>query len=204
MPKARRKLRDKFRMKSWYPIFSPSYFGETQIGLSPCDDPSKLIGRIIETTLYDITGDFPQQYIKLYFQIVDVKDKKAKTIFKRHEYSRDYLRSLVRRGSTRVDGIFNVTTKDGYRLRVSVVAFTVLRIKSSQEDRIRLVMQKIIAEKGENLTFDQFAQEAVLGKIASDIYNEAKKIAPLRHVGVRKSKLLSFPSIEKVEAKARS
>jgi len=31
----------------------------------------------------------------------------------------------------------------------------------------------------------------VLGKIASDIYNEAKKIAPLRHVGVRKSKLLN-------------
>jgi ribosomal protein S3AE len=29
----------------------------------------------------------------------------------------------------------------------------------------------------------------VLGKIASDIYNEAKKIAPLRHVGVKKSKL---------------
>jgi len=32
-----------------------------------------------------------------------------------------------------------------------------------------------------------------LGKIASDIYNEAKKIAPLRHVGIRKSKLLSKP-----------
>jgi len=40
------------------------------------------------------------------------------------------------------------------------------------------------------LTIDQFAQEMVLGKIASDIYNEAKKIAPLRHVGIRKSKLV--------------
>jgi len=37
---------------------------------------------------------------------------------------------------------------------------------------------------------DQFVQEMVLGKIASDIYNEARKIVPLRHVGVRKSKLL--------------
>jgi len=35
--------------------------------------------------------------------------------------------------------------------------------------------------------------EAVLGKLGSDIYNLAKKIAPLRHVGVRKSKLLSIP-----------
>jgi ribosomal protein S3AE len=37
---------------------------------------------------------------------------------------------------------------------------------------------------------DQFVQEMVLGKIASDIYNEARKVVPLRHVGVRKSKLL--------------
>jgi small subunit ribosomal protein S3Ae len=50
-------------------------------------------------------------------------------------------------------------------------------------------MDKIIKEKASMLTLDQFAQEMVLGKIASDIYNEAKKIAPLRHVGIRRSKL---------------
>ena len=52
-------------------------------------------------------------------------------------------------------------------------------------------MEKIIREKASTLTLDQLAQEMVLGKVASDIYNEAKKIAPLRHVGVRKSKLLN-------------
>ena len=40
---------------------------------------------------------------------------------------------------------------------------------------------------------DQFVQEMVLGKIASDIYNQAKEVAPLRHVGIRKSKLLAAP-----------
>jgi small subunit ribosomal protein S3Ae len=53
-------------------------------------------------------------------------------------------------------------------------------------------MDKIIKQKALALTLDQFAQEIVLGKIASDIYNEAKKIAPLRHVGIRKSKLASL------------
>jgi ribosomal protein S3AE len=33
----------------------------------------------------------------------------------------------------------------------------------------------------------------VLGKIASDIYNQAKQVAPLRHVGIRKSKLVAAP-----------
>jgi small subunit ribosomal protein S3Ae len=52
-------------------------------------------------------------------------------------------------------------------------------------------MDKIIKEKAAALTMDQFAQEIVLGKIASDIYNEAKKIAPLRHVGIRGSKVIT-------------
>jgi ribosomal protein S3AE len=34
----------------------------------------------------------------------------------------------------------------------------------------------------------------VLGKIASDIYNQAKLVAPLRHVGIRKSKLIAAPA----------
>ena len=177
-------------------MVSPPYFGNVELGLVPASDPSKLIGRVVESTLYDITNDFSHQYLKMYFQITEVDGKTAKTIFKGHEYSRDYLRSLVRRRTTRVDGIFNVTTRDGYKLRVSVCAFTLSRIKTSQEEAIRKIMQKIVEEKASQLTYDQFVQEAVLGKIASDIYNEAKKIAPLRHVGVRKTKLLYRPTEE--------
>ncbi len=189
----RRRVRDKWRSKRWYTVVSPSYFGSVELGSVPADDPQKLIGRVVESTLYDITDDFAHQYMKMRFQVIGVDGRRALTIFKGHEYSRDYLRSLVRRRTTRVDGIFNVTTKDNYKLRVSACAFTLSRIKTSQERAIRAVMKKIIEEKANNLTFDQFVQEAVLGKIASDIYNEAKKITALRHVGVRKSKVLSYP-----------
>ena len=54
-------------------------------------------------------------------------------------------------------------------------------------------MKQIIEERANALNYDQLTHEAVLGKLGSDIYNLAKKIAPLRHVGVRKSKLLSIP-----------
>ena len=188
---SRRRIRDKWRSKAWYTVVAPPYFGNVELGSVPADEPEKLIGRVIDSTLYDVTNDFAHQYLKMYFQIVEVDGKTAKTVFKGHEYSRDYLRSLVRRRTTKVDGVFNVTTKDGYKLRVAVAAFTLSRIRTSQEKEIRAIMEKIIKGKASALTLDQFAQEMVLGKIASDIYNEAKKIAPLRHVGVRKSKLLT-------------
>ena len=192
---SKRRVRDKWRGKDWYTVTSPPYFGHTELGAIPTDDPDKLVGRVMDATLYDLTNDFAHQYLKMYFQVLKVEGKTAHTVFKGHEYSRDYLRSLVRRRTTRVDQILDVTTKDGYKLRVAVCAFTLARIKTTQERAIRAIMKRIVEEKAAMLTFDQFVQEMVLGKIASDVYNEAKKIAPLRHVGIRKSRLLAQPPI---------
>jgi small subunit ribosomal protein S3Ae len=187
-------VRDKWRGKAWYMVVAPPFFGNVELGAVPAEEQERLIGRVVEATLYDITGDFSHQYLKMFFQINEIDGKTARTLFKGHEYSRDYLRSLVRRRTTKVDGLFNLTTKDGYKLRVAVSALTLSRIKTSQEKIIRNMMVKIISEKAAALTVDQFVQEMVLGKIASDVYNEAKKVAPLRHVGIRKSKLVAQPA----------
>ena len=187
-------VRDKWRGKAWYMIVAPPFFGNIEIGSVPAEEQNQLLGRVVEATLYDITGDFSHMYLKMFFQVNEFEGKTAKTLFKGHEYSRDYLRSLVRRRTTKVDGLFNVTTKEGYKLRVAVSALTLSRIKTSQEKIIRNLMKRIINEKASTLTLDQFVQEMVLGKIASDVYNEAKKVAPLRHVGIRKSKLVTQPA----------
>jgi len=187
-------MRDKWRSKSWYNVVAPSFFGNIDLGAVPAETADQLIGRVVEATLYDITGDFSHHYLKMFFQISVMDGKTAKTLFKGHEYSRDYLRSLVRRRTTKVDGLFNLTTKDGFKLRIAVSALTLSRIRTSQEKIIRTIMIRIIKEKAAALTMDQFVQEMVLGKIASDIYNESKQVAPLRHVGIRKSKLIVAPA----------
>jgi len=189
----KKRVRDKWRSKDWFSVVAPQYFGATELGSVPADESSRLIGRVVDATLYDLTNDFAHQYLKMYFQVSDIEGKVARTIFKGHEYSRDYLRSLVRRKTTRIDMLQNVTTKDDYKVRLAVCAFTLTRIRTTQEQAIRGIMKGIVDEKAKTLTFDQFVQEVVLGKIASDIYNEAKKVAPMRHVGIRKSKLIAQP-----------
>jgi small subunit ribosomal protein S3Ae len=189
-----KRVRDKWRGKAWYMVVAPPFFGNVELGALPAEEPEQLIGRVVEATLYDITSDFSHQYLKMFFQINEIEGKTARTLFKGHEYSRDYLRSLVRRRTTKVDGLFNLTTKEGYKLRVAVSALTLSRIRTSQEKLIRNMMEKTVNEKAAALTLDQFVQEMVLGKIASDVYNKAKKVAPLRHVGIRKSKLIEQPA----------
>ncbi len=195
-------VRDKWRGKGWYMVVAPSFFGNVELGSVPAQEEKQLIGRVVEATLYDITSDFSHHYLKMFFQINELDGKTAKTLFKGHEYSRDYLRSLVRRRTTKVDSLINLTTKDGFKLRIAVSALTLSRIKTSQEKIIRKIMDKTIHDKANSLSLDQFVQEMVLGKIASDIYNQAKEVAPLRHVGIRKSKLIGAPDQKALKQEA--
>ncbi|MEM1666310.1 MAG: 30S ribosomal protein S3ae [Nitrososphaerota archaeon] len=182
--------------KTKYPItvYAPSYFGGQEIGtILATEDPNRVIGRVIRTDLYQLTGDPSKHYLLLYFKIIGVKDSSASTIFYGHEYGREFLRSLVRRGSRKIDGIFDVKTKDGFHLRLTVTAFSVNRIRRGKDRTIRRIMKEVVTKAGESLTLDQLSQEMVLGKTASDIFNLAKKITVLRHVGVVKSKVLKIP-----------
>lgn len=187
------RVRDKWREKRWYMMVAPSSFGNVEIGETPAANAKILVGRKVETTLYAISGDFNQIHIKLLFQINEVKGDKAYTHFAGHDFTRDYLRSLVRRGSSRIDGIFDVKTKDGYEIRIYAIAFPMRRAKATQQSAIREVMDQVITKRAKRLNFDAFIQECVLGKIGSDIYNKAKTIFPLRKSEIRKSKLLTQP-----------
>jgi Ribosomal protein S3AE len=80
--KAKYTARDKWKMKKWYEVLAPKAFGEVSLGTTPADDPDKLIGRVVETTLYDLTGDISQVHVKLYFQIASVEEGRAYTRFR--------------------------------------------------------------------------------------------------------------------------
>ncbi len=185
--------KDKWKMKEWFVVYAPDFFGSKEIGLTPADEPEKVIGRVIETTLKDLTGDFTKGQVKLYFKIYDVKGQNAYTKFKGHTLARSYIRSLVRRRTTRVDGIFNVTTKDGYKLRVMGMVIAYRRIQTSQERAIREIIRDIIYKKAEELDFKDFVMEAVTGKMGAEIAKEARKIYPIKRAEIRKIKVLAEP-----------
>ena len=200
MTKKVAKVRDKWKLKSWVTVTASTSFGNAPIARVPLTDIEKPAGRVIETTLYDILKQDPQHYaFKLFFQIDKVEGETAHTVFKGHEYSREFLRSLIRRGSSMSDLIRDYSTKDGYLVRVYCIALSQGKMNSSKKHDLRLIMDKVIGEKAISMNYEGFVQELVLQKVASDVYNEAKKITHLRHVGVRKSKLISRPEEKKAE-----
>ncbi len=200
MPKKVAKVKDKWKQKSWVTVLASPSFGKAPIARVPLTDVAKPGGRVVETTLYDILKQDPEHYsYKLYFQLDQVSGDTVQTVFKGHEYSREFLRSLIRRGSSMSDFIRDYKTKDGYVVRVYCTALSAGKMNSSKKHDLRVIMDKVIGERAAGLTYDGLAQELVLQKVASDVYNEAKRVTHLRHVGVRKSKLISRPEPKKEE-----
>ncbi|MGQ9514031.1 MAG: 30S ribosomal protein S3ae [Thermoproteota archaeon] len=195
MSKAAKKPKTKWGAKEWYIVVAPSYFGEKVLGSVPANSPEQLIGRKVEVSLYDITEDPAHYQIKILFKVVSVEGSTANTIFWGHEYTRDYLRSLVRRGSGKIDAIVDVTTANNFTLRIGVVVFTRRKASSSQKKAIRKLISEVVAKKASSLNLEQLAQELVLGKVDSEVHNVVKKIHGIRRTGVRKSRIIK-PSTE--------
>ena len=129
------RVRDKWRDKQWVVINKPSGFEPAgPVNYIPITDVEQAKGRVIENTMFDIMKQDPAQHqIKVYIQIDRINDGNATTIFKGHEYAKEFLRSLIRRGSSMVTFIHDYTTMDGHTFRVAAIAFTQRRVNSSKK-----------------------------------------------------------------------
>ena len=192
-----RKIKDKWKEKKWVSVTAPDSFNNIHIADVPITDEEKAKGRVIEVTLFDILKGDPSQYqYKLYFQIDKVVGEKATTIFKRYEYAKEFLRSLVRRGSSKINFTIDTKTKDGYVFRIKVLALSHRELNSSRKHALRLIAKRIIEKSVPNMTIDEFVQASCYNKINSDIMAAAKKIIHLRHVGLEKVKLVRSADAE--------
>jgi small subunit ribosomal protein S3Ae len=183
------------KTKQWFKVVSPEIFGLAPVGETVANDPERVVGRVVETTLGDLTKNFSKQNTKLRFKIDKVAGDSAYTKFMGHEMTSDYVRSLVKRRTSRIDSVADVTTTDGYQVRVKPSCFTVKRARANQVKSIREISKKIVLERGAGLDLNQLVQEVVLGKLSMDIYKEAKMIYPLRRVEVRKTEIIGEPGI---------
>ncbi len=201
---AARKIKDKWKAKVWYNLLAPEMFNKQLLGETPTDTPDKLIGRVAEVTVQDLTGDFSRMHIKLLFRVNQVQGQDALTQFVGHDMTSDYIRRLTRRKRTRTDLTVDVTTKDGWKMRVKPMAITDRRIQSSKQRVIRAIMTKTIADTAAKQSVGEFVKGIISGDLAKAIALGCKPIHPVSRVEVRKSEVTAMGAIptEPIEAPA--
>ena len=197
MARRKTKVKDKWREKRWVTVYAPDSFNNVPIAYVPITSDETAKGKVLEVTLYDILkGDPSQHQYKMYFQIDKVEGDKATTIFKRYEYAKEFLRSLIRRGSSKIEFVLDMKTKDGYIFRIKVLGLTHRPLNTSRQRAFRLIAKNVMEKTIPQMTIDQFVQATCYGKINSDIMGAAKRVIRMRHVGLEKVKLVRTAEAE--------
>ncbi|MFW5965307.1 MAG: 30S ribosomal protein S3ae [Halodesulfurarchaeum sp.] len=179
--------------KRWYTVLAPEQFDRAELASTPADEPEQLLDRTIETTLGDVL-EGGENNVKLTFRVTDVGSDTAYTEFAKHELTRDYRRSLVRRGSSKVKAVLRIRTTDDYRLAVQPVAYTTKVADRSQKEAIRSRMTELVREAAAERSLEEFVDSVIQGHLSTAIYNEAKTIYPLRRVEIEKTVLEASPA----------
>jgi small subunit ribosomal protein S3Ae len=180
----------KGKLKKWFVIIAPKYFGEKEIGTTLASEESSLIGRRIEVSPVELTNDMSKYYMKLIFKITKVEGEKAFTEFDGSECMRDYISRMVLHKVRRIDVIQDLVTKDGKKIRVKSLAIARKKMTSSIEKVVRKEIEKMMKEIVENSLLEEFVKKILSDEIKNKILKEIKKIYPLRNFEIRKTEML--------------
>ncbi len=178
-----------WKAKSWFKVHVPDNLGKAYIGDTIANDAESVVGRIMTATLGEITNDYAKQHMKMSFKIATVTGDAAYTEFVGHEVTRDYLRSLVKRRSSRIDCIVPVTTKENKKVRLTICCYTFARANISQEHAIRNAIAQAVSVQAQAWDLNTLLSGIVSGEISRDLFKAVKTIYPTRRVEVIKSKV---------------
>ena len=182
----KRKGVDKWKTKKWFTVLAPATFNNVILAHTPGEEAEGLMNRTVNVSSLELTGNIKKNQLMLLFRVNSVQGLNAYTRFDSMEVQPSVLRRLVRRRSSKVECVNNVTCKDGIRARVKTVALTANKISRPQQAAIRRIMGEEV-----NIIAGANEYEALLNLFATSdptapIVERSRKIAPMKRVDILK------------------
>ncbi len=177
--------KDTWSKKAWYAVYSPTVFGEEAIAEVPSLKDSSLIGRNVRVSLSELTKNYKHMHTTVMLKITNLEGKKAKTEYAGQEILKDALARLIRRWSSRVDSVQEITLKDK-KMRLKMTIITAKKANTS----VRAILRALLIKASNDMLAGRPLDEAVMtlnnDKLTRVIQESASKIFPIRSVEVRK------------------
>ncbi len=181
--------KDTWKKKKWHKVIAPPLFADKVLGESPAAEPKELVGRIITSTLMELTGDFKKYYVRMKFKVKEVKGDEALTEIVGHSILKEHVTKMVRRRSSRIDYNDVFELKDGTKIRVKVLAVLPRKATASTETSIRKKIEEYLKKNIPKQDFTTFYASIISDKTQVSIKKVCSKIYPVREVEIRKTEV---------------
>ncbi|MFA5745311.1 MAG: hypothetical protein WCX82_00760 [archaeon] len=173
---------DTWKKKKWYDINADSTFDERKIGETVAVLPKSLMGRNLKKGLNELTGNIRDSSFEITFKVNKITGSKADTQITLFEAKAGFLRRMIRRQKSKIEPVFYVTTKDGTKLKIKVMAITGAKFTTP----LRTQARKAVVD---------FFTEEIIAKTTKEAWNDII----FQHVAEKcKIKLIKLGYINKV------
>ncbi|MDD5416856.1 MAG: hypothetical protein PHU12_02665 [Candidatus Aenigmarchaeota archaeon] len=173
----------------WYDILTPEYFGGKIMGQTTANEPEKLVGRVVEMSLSELTGEASRYYVKIFLKANRVEGTKILTSYFGHDCTRDFIARVVQLRTDRIDTNNIIELKDA-KIRLKTLAITNRCVRKGTEKDLRKAISEAIKKELENSTLEEFIRGMITGSSQKKIRKIVSKIYPLRQFEFRNSKVL--------------
>lgn len=198
--------------KVWYDIKAPAPFAVQQVcktivnkTVGKINEDDNLRGRVFETSCGDLMNDESTGHQLIKLKVEDVKGKVGYTAFHGMRFTSDKIRSLVKKWHSQITAKTEVTTSDGYSLRVFSVGYTKRRqrqkkkttyAKKSQILKMAGKMKEIMNKTISGLTIKDFCNQLIENTIGKHISRACAGVFPLQNTFIYKVKVLKSPKVD--------
>ena len=203
---------DPFTRKEWYDIKAPTSFVNRVCGKTPVTRTTgtkvaseSLKGCVFAVSLADLNSAEDLDYRKIKLVGEEVQGKALLTTFYGMDITRDKLNGLIRKWQTLIEASADVTTTDGYKLRMFALGFTKRRpnqirktsyAQSSQVRAIRKKMVEIMTAEASKSDLKGLVAKFIPEAISKEIEKACAGIYPLQNVFIRKVKTIKSPKFD--------
>lgn len=170
----------------------------------------KILGRNFEINQGDLNpGNEEYSIRKFKFVITSLSGSVADSAFNGMQLTTEKKRGIIRKWHTLIKAFRNVVTKDGYELRVFVMAITkhapgsvsrACYAKTSEVKRVRKVMFEIIENEVADCDLNKIIKKLCSEKIGKEIEKRASVITPIQNCYTAKVKVIKRPPPVAVDA----
>ena len=177
---------DKWKQKQWFAVKAPKAFNDASVGEMPANDEKAAIGRNVVVSLDGLTHNPSHAYTNVTLKITEVKGEAAQTKLVKMELLPSYIRSFVRRYRSVSSAVIAVTTKDGAKTIVKLIAITRSRATHTKIAGVRKEMVEFTLNYFKENEIDPIIGAIIEGKFQGEMASKLRHITDLNKVEVRK------------------
>lgn len=173
---------------------APKAFDNRVVAETPTTNPKTLVGRNLEISMGDITGQYGRDYYRLILRVTGIEGKTVITRFNGYSTLKEHIMRMVRKRSQKIEVISDIQTKDNWKLQTTSIAVLNRNTESPVQTKMRVFINDEMKRLAQENTMDSILRQITSTGLQRELKKKGSKIYPVRFFEIAKIEVRKAPA----------